>query len=75
MPPHTLTTIGEALYGSQWQSELARALGVNDRTVRRWAAGKNAMPEGISEELSELCAERGKSLVELAAKLRRSAEP
>lgn len=75
MTPGTLTAIGEALYGSQWQSELARALDVNDRTVRRWASGKNALPEKLSEELSVLCAERGQSLVEIAAKLRRSDEP
>jgi DNA-binding transcriptional regulator YiaG len=29
---------GQALYGPRWQSELARALGVSDRTVRRWSA-------------------------------------
>jgi len=37
-----LRMIGECLYGELWQSQLARALGVNDRTVRRWAIGKGA---------------------------------
>ena len=31
---------GEALYGPRFQSDLARLLGVSDRTVRRWCAGE-----------------------------------
>ncbi len=34
-----LIAVGERLYGARWQSALARALGVSDRTVRRWLAG------------------------------------
>ena len=34
-----LEMIGLAIFGEQWQSAIAKKLGVNDRTVRRWAAG------------------------------------
>lgn len=36
--------LGALLWGSQWQSAMARALGVDPRTVRRWAAGDRAIP-------------------------------
>jgi predicted transcriptional regulator len=34
--PYLLETAGVALYGSTWQTAIARDLGVADRTVRRW---------------------------------------
>lgn len=40
----TVHDYGEALFGPQWQSPLARALGVNLRTVQRWASGQNNVP-------------------------------
>ena len=42
-----LRQIGEALYGPQWQSDLSRAISVSDRTMRRWAAGTDEVPEGV----------------------------
>jgi hypothetical protein len=39
LSPALLREVGTALYGLQWQTELARALDVNNRTVRRWVAG------------------------------------
>ena len=30
---------GEVLWGPLWKREMSRSLGVNERTVRRWAAG------------------------------------
>lgn len=40
MTPTDLRQIGEALYGPEWQTPMARALGVSLRSVQRWAAGK-----------------------------------
>lgn len=40
-----LAKAGRAMYGDQWQSPLARALGINDRTVRRWASGESNVPQ------------------------------
>ena len=45
MTPAELKKAGEALYGPRWQTALARALGVNARTVRRWAYGDRRIPE------------------------------
>ena len=37
------------LYGAgRWQSALSRELGVNARTVRRWAAGESAVPPPVA---------------------------
>lgn len=44
MDQQELSQAGVALFGAQWQSPLARMLGVDPRTVRRWAAGKIEVP-------------------------------
>lgn len=64
-----LRMIGQALYGQQWKSDLARDLGVADRTVRRWLAGESEMPAGAQDELRQLCLKRSAELAALAAKI------
>jgi transposase-like protein len=54
----TLRKAGFALYGEQWRSELARALGVTDRTVRRWVHNEYSIPDEARERIIELCRER-----------------
>ena len=39
MKPELLKRIGEALYGQRWMRPLSRDLGVNHRSVERWARG------------------------------------
>jgi hypothetical protein len=39
-----LGRIGQALYGDRWQRQLARALGISDRTVRRWVLSESEIP-------------------------------
>lgn len=51
MSPDTLARIGVALYGAQWQSALARDLGVSDRSMRRWASGAFPVPVDVPAEL------------------------
>ena len=65
-----LVEAGEALYGSRWQSEMARDLGVADRTVRRWVAGTSEVPSGLYVDLLRLTQERAALLDSLAARLR-----
>lgn len=43
-PLADLRRLCEAIYGRRWQSAFARDLGVNPRTVRRWAAGDAPVP-------------------------------
>ncbi|WP_158784179.1 hypothetical protein [Pantoea sp. BAV 3049] len=42
-----LTRAGETAYGQNWKSELARFMGINDRSVRQWAAGERRIPASV----------------------------
>jgi hypothetical protein len=57
--------IGRALFGSHWQSDLARTLDVNPRTVRRWGAGQEEPPPRVWRELEDIAVERGAELERL----------
>lgn len=56
-----LNEIGPLLFGLHWQSELARALNVSDRTVRRWLAA-GAFPAGVWADLRVLLVTRAKAI-------------
>ncbi len=64
-----LRETGEALYGPRWQSDLARGLGVSDRTMRRWAADADDLPPGVIADLARLCDERLRTLSGLRTRL------
>lgn len=49
-----LREIGEALYGSRWQTELSLDLGVTNRTVRRWVTGETQPSENVWLDLENL---------------------
>ena len=59
------TAIGAALYGPQWQSEMARALDVNIRTVQRWANGNNDLSPWVFDKLPDLVGQRQAELARL----------
>lgn len=67
-----LVESGEAMYGPQWQSALARDLGVSDRTMRRWVADTSAVPVGLYTDLLRLTQERAAVLDALADRLRQA---
>jgi hypothetical protein len=56
-----LTAAGTMLYGSRWQSEIGRALGYSDRSVRRWIAD-DSVPDEIVPKLKRLIDQRIKAL-------------
>ena len=64
-----LIECGQALYGQQWQTALARDLGVSGRTMRRWVAGQFPVPVGVRADLVTLLKERGVMLDALAGRL------
>lgn len=70
-----LTAIGTALYGSQWQSALARELKIVDRTMRRWVAGESPIPTGIIAELHRLLRERQMDIKTVLADLPQAPAP
>lgn len=57
-----LRRVGEALYGPRWQGALAGALGVSDRTMRRWASGADDPPAGVYTDLAGVIANRSAEL-------------
>lgn len=64
-----ITAIGEALWGSRWQTDMATALGVSDRTVRRWAAGSERPRSGVYVDLKRLCVDRAAALDDIIDRL------
>lgn len=54
MTPGTLRNYGQALYGPEWQTPLGDALGVSDRTIRRWVSGECRIPPNVASELTAL---------------------
>lgn len=65
-----LQKVGQALYGERWQTDLARALDVSDRTVRRWVAGSDEPRPGVYVDLLRLVVERASDLDDLVEPLR-----
>lgn len=60
---------GEALYGPRYEAELAIALGVNRRTVRRWKSGEDEPRAGVWTDLLTLMAERAEHLDDLVTEI------
>ena len=71
MSDNLITRAGKALYGEQWQSELARALGVDARTVRRWAVDEATPRPGVYVDLLREATERLDDLELLVEELKR----
>lgn len=71
MNPELLRESGEALFGPQWQAELARTLDVADRTIRRWVSGEFNIPESVGGELKRLLKDHGLAIAAIRRKLPR----
>ena len=68
MTKDQLHTIGRALYGSQWQTELAKniinldGLELDKRRVQQWACGARPVPDWLLPELKTLPQKRMKEI-------------
>lgn len=51
MSKELLKRVGEFLHDEQWQAPLARDIGVGERSMRRWVAGTDAIPNGVWRDL------------------------
>lgn len=69
MSPDLLAEIGKSLYGPLWQSEMARQLGVDKRSVHRWANGEATPRPRHVAALIEKMAERRDILAALRERL------
>ena len=70
-----LHDVGEALYGSRWQSDAARDLGVSIRSVQRWAVDARGVPSGVWRELLRITQERATALDALVDRLKIEGAP
>lgn len=66
----TLAQVGQALFGTSWQTPMGDALGVNDRTFRRWVAGEFNIPDGVWNDIAKLCERRGNALLRWGDRLK-----
>lgn len=69
MDPTILKRAGEALFGNQWQTPLAEALGVSDRTMRRWVAGQSKVPNGVIADVERAARQRVADIYAFMAEL------
>lgn len=51
MTPKQLKHISSLLWAELWQAQLARYLGVSDRTVRYWLSGHSPVPDYVEGEI------------------------
>ena len=70
-----LRDAGEALYGSRWQTEISKAIGVSDRTIRRWIAGVDDMPAGVAMDLWRIAEEHRLRLDDIIDRLKEASTP
>ncbi|HEM7137966.1 helix-turn-helix domain-containing protein [Acinetobacter baumannii] len=66
MTPEELRQAGEILYGTHWQTELARAIDVDPRRVRQWINGERPIPTSLRSEIILLLKEKSRKSVEYA---------
>ncbi|PPV06801.1 hypothetical protein [Xanthomonas axonopodis] len=69
-----LVRVGHALYGDRWQSDLARALGVNDRRLRAWMQGERKPPVGIWGDIAGLLRQRNQEGLALLRELEQAGQ-
>jgi hypothetical protein len=65
----TLKAAGEALWGPQYRSEMARQLDVHLRTVMRWDSGETSIPPSAWARLGKLLRERKHRIDQVLGKI------
>ena len=71
LSPDQLADVGRLLYGRQWQTPLAEALGISSRSMRYLAAGNRRFHEGFAKDLAEILGTKLEVIAELAASLQK----
>lgn len=69
-----LEAAGEALFPARWKVELARALGVDDRSLRRWLQ-TGVIPQGVWQDILGLARQRQGALHALCEQITERASP
>lgn len=75
LTPDDLRKAGETMFGVDWQTPLARALGVAQRSMQRWASDSNRfqMPP-LRAEIAHIARARAAALVAQAKLVRKLAD-
>jgi hypothetical protein len=68
--PELIRAIGEALFGTRWQTDLGDHLGVNRRTVQRWLTGQDEPRPGVWADLLKVLDERTRAALKLRRVIR-----
>lgn len=68
-PRELIREAGIACYGVRWQAALARVLGINIRTIRRWTSGEDTPRPRVWADIKGLAQHRRNQLTYLIAKL------
>lgn len=85
MDSEHLQSAGRALFGEEWQTPLARALGpvhpegarvsIDPRLMRRWAAGNRPIPDWVEGALAALARQSEGEAAQRLALLRKLGFP
>jgi hypothetical protein len=79
MTPADFRRLGEALFGKDWKTPLARELQMHPDSVRHYASGENPVHAGIVADLVKIVFRRRQSLSawhhSLSQRLPRGADP
>lgn len=62
--------IGRLLYGRNWHADMATALNIEPRNIRRMAAGTRSISAGIRDDVTKLCANRINELLGATGEVR-----
>lgn len=70
-----LAVAGRMLHGDEWQAPLARELGINRETIRRWLNGSAPLPaeHGVFDDLKAILLRRASEASEHGAAMARLA--
>lgn len=68
MDQDLLFRIGEALYGRDWESALARDLAMSRRAISRMASGQNPIADGFARDVVTIIKHRVEGVAALHAR-------
>lgn len=72
--PDDLARAGQALYGPNWQSQLARDIGVSIRSMQYMAKGERPVHGGLARDVLGLLHKRGQEIAKLTDSLDKLAQ-
>lgn len=61
-----LEKVGRELFGPNWITPMARVIGVNELTIRRWLTGKSRVSTTIASELPDALTRKFHAVLDIA---------